>query len=166
MPVRPLPGETVQLDASLDITHADNFFRFRNTEPLEVDERGGQRLAGRLCHPAEIKVAWSTKAKDSAAAVESDGAPEGSHDEALIQSIVRAHVWMHSLREGTYESIENLADANCMHPKVVRRALRLAFLSPEVTSAILEGRQPAGFSLAQIPKLLPLTWTEHRCLLG
>jgi hypothetical protein len=32
----------------------------------------------------------------------------------------------------------------------VRQALRLAFLSPEVTSAILEGRQPKGLSLAQI----------------
>ena len=116
--------------------------------------------------PAEIMVAWSTKAKDSAAAVESDGAPEGSHNEALIQSIVRAHVWMHSLREGTYESVESLADANGMHPKVVRQALRLAFLSPDVTSGILEGWQPAGLSLVQIPKLLPLPWTEHRRLLG
>lgn len=73
---------------------------------------------------------------------------------------------MRSLQGGTYESIEDLADANRMHPKVVRQALRLAFLSPDVTSAILEGRQPAGLSLAQIPKLLPLPWTEHRRLLG
>jgi hypothetical protein len=54
---------------------------------------------------------------------------------------------------------------NRLHPKVVRQALRLAFLSPDVTAAILEGRQPAGLSLAQIPKLLPLPWTEHRRLL-
>jgi site-specific DNA recombinase len=114
----------------------------------------------------EIKVAWSTKTKVSAPVLESDSSPDGSHNEALIQSIVRAHVWMRSLREGTYESIENLADANRMHPKVVRQALRLAFLSPEVTSAVLEGRQPAGLALAQIPKLLPLQWTEHQRLLG
>jgi site-specific DNA recombinase len=114
----------------------------------------------------EIKVAWSTKTKVSAPVLESDGTPDGSHNEALLQSIVRAHVWLHSLREGTYESIENLADANRMHPKVVRQALRLAFLSPEVTSAVLEGRQPAGISLAHIPKLLPLHRTEHQRLLG
>jgi site-specific DNA recombinase len=42
----------------------------------------------------------------------------------------------------------------------------LAFLSSEVTSAILEGRQPEGLSLAQIPKLLPLSWKKHRALLG
>jgi len=116
--------------------------------------------------PAELKVAWSTKAKDSAAAFEGDGAPDGSHNEALIQSIARAHVWMHSLRDGTHESIEALADANRMHPKVVRQALRLAFLSPDVTSAVLEGRQPAGLAQAQIPKLLPLQWREHQRLLG
>jgi site-specific DNA recombinase len=116
--------------------------------------------------PADIKIAWSTKTKVSAPVFESDGAPDGSHNEALIQSIVRAHVWMRSLREGTYESIEVLADANRMHPKVVRQTLRLAFLSPEVTSAVLEGRQPAGLALAQIPKLLPLQWTEHQRLLG
>jgi site-specific DNA recombinase len=116
--------------------------------------------------PAEIKVAWSTKAKDLAAAVESDDASEDSHNEALIQAIVRAHVWMHSLREGIYQSIEDLADTNRMHPKVVRQALRLAYLSPDVTAAVLEGRQPAGLALAQIPKLLPLKWTEHQRLLG
>jgi site-specific DNA recombinase len=83
----------------------------------------------------------------------------------LIQSIVRAHGWIHSLQDGTYGSIEELAEATGLHPKVVRQALRLAFLAPEVTSAIREGRQPKGLSLARIPMLLPLSWTEHRPLL-
>jgi site-specific DNA recombinase len=73
---------------------------------------------------------------------------------------------MQCLQNGTYESIEALAEANHLHPKVVRQALRLAFLSPDVTSAILEGEQPAELSLARIPKLLPLPWTQHRRLLG
>ena len=115
----------------------------------------------------EIRVAWSTKAMDIAAGVvEDDVAPEVARNESLIQSIVRAHAWAHCLRDGAYESIEKLAEANCLHPKVVRQALRLAFLSPEVTSAILEGRQPAALSLARIPKLLSLPWAEHQRLLG
>ena len=56
------------------------------------------------------------------------------------------------------KSIEALAEANRLHPKVVRLALRLAFLSPEMTSGILEGN---GLSLGTIPKLLPLSWAEH-----
>ena len=95
--------------------------------------------------------------------VESDG--EAAHNEGLIQSVVRSRAWIQSLQDGAYESIEILAEAIGLHPKVVRQALRLAFLSPEVTSAILEGWHPAGLSLAQIPKLLPLPWIEHRRLL-
>jgi site-specific DNA recombinase len=73
---------------------------------------------------------------------------------------------MHSLQGGTHESIEQLAAASNLHPKVVRQAIRLAFLAPAITSAVLEGRQPKGLSLARIPKLLPLSWAQHHRLLG
>ena len=114
----------------------------------------------------EIRIPWPTKARDSTVALESDGEAVGAHNEGLIQSVVRAQAWVQSLRDEAYDSIEMLAEANHLHPKVVRQALRLAFLSPVVTSAILEGRQPATLSLTQIPKLLPLPWTDHRRLLG
>jgi site-specific DNA recombinase len=114
----------------------------------------------------EIRAAWYTKAKDAATAVEGSGVLERSRNDGLVQSIVRSHAWVHLLHGGAYESIEQLAETNRLHPKVVRQALRLAFLSPDVTSAILEGRQPVGLSLGRIPKLLPLPWIEHRHLLG
>jgi site-specific DNA recombinase len=114
----------------------------------------------------EIRIARSAKSTDAVAVVEGNSGSGEAHNESLIQSIVRAHVWIERLRNGAYESIEALAEANCLHPKVVRQALRLAFLSPHVTSVILEGGQPAELSLARIPKLLPLPWTEHRHLLG
>jgi hypothetical protein len=104
--------------------------------------------------------------KDTAAAVKGDGAPEGAHNDGLIQSVVRAHTWIQLIRDEAHESIEQLAETSRLHPKVVRQNLRLAFLSPDVIAAILEGRQPAGLSLAKIPKLLPLPWTEHQRLLG
>jgi site-specific DNA recombinase len=112
------------------------------------------------------KIAWSTKARNTTTVVEGNDVSESAHNEGLIQSIVRAHGWMRSLQDGAYRSIEQLAEASGLHPKVVRQALRLAFLSPEVTSAILEGRQPKELLLAQIPKLLPLSWAWHRSLLG
>jgi site-specific DNA recombinase len=112
--------------------------------------------------PKEIRIAWLNEAKVSTAVIEADGTPQSTHNEGLIQSVVRAHVWLRSLQDGTYESVEMLAKANCMHPKVVRQALRLAFLSPAVTRAILDGGQPNALSLAQIPKVLPLHWTEIR----
>jgi hypothetical protein len=79
--------------------------------------------------PQKIKIAWSVKARSSAAVVDRRDGSETTHNERLIQSIVRAHGWMHSLQDGAYESIEQLAEANSLHPKVVRQALRLAFQS-------------------------------------
>jgi site-specific DNA recombinase len=113
----------------------------------------------------EFKIEWSMKARDGVPEVKNHQESESAPNEGLVQSVVRAHAWMHSLRDGSYKSIESLAEANQLHPKVVRQALRLAFLSPAVTSAILEASQPAGLSLSQIPKLLPLPWAAHQQML-
>jgi site-specific DNA recombinase len=115
---------------------------------------------------SEIKIPWSSNSKAPTGTVENDGENNASHNEGLVQSVLRAHAWKRALLDGAYGSVEILAEANQLHPKVVRQALRLAFLSSHVTSAILEGRQPKGLSLTQIPKLLPLSWTKHRPLLG
>jgi site-specific DNA recombinase len=114
---------------------------------------------------SDITIPWSTKKGDSAT-VESDEENPGVHNEGLLQSVVRAQAWKQGLLNGRYDSVESLAEANQIHSKVVRQTLRLAFLSPDVVSAILDGSQPTGLSLARIPKLLPLPWTDHRQLLG
>jgi len=114
----------------------------------------------------EIKLKWSPKPRDPATAAPDEAQREETRDQGLIQSVARAHAWLHSLCDGTHPSVELLATGIGLHPKVVRQALRLAFLAPALSSAILEGRQPAGLSLAQISKQLPLSWTEHQRLLG
>jgi site-specific DNA recombinase len=114
----------------------------------------------------EIRIARSTETRGISTLLEGSSGSEGARNEGLIQSIVRAHVWVRYLQDGTYDSIEALAEACLLHPKVVRQALRLAFLSPDVTSAVLEGSQLARLSLALVPKLLLLPWTEHRRLLA
>jgi hypothetical protein len=50
----------------------------------------------------EFKIPWSTKVKDARAAMEDNGVPEVAPHESLIQSIVRAHVWVDRLHDGTY----------------------------------------------------------------
>jgi site-specific DNA recombinase len=114
----------------------------------------------------DIGIARSTETRGTSTVLEGNSRSEGARNKSLIQTIVRAHIWVHCLRDGVYESIEQLAEAKRLHPKVVRQNLRLAFLSPDVTSSILEGQQPAGLMLAHIPKLLPLPWAQHRRLLG
>ena len=46
--------------------------------------------------------------------------------------------------------------------------LRLTFLAPDITRAILEGRQPGGFTAQKLVShaALPLAWPEQRQALG
>jgi len=92
--------------------------------------------------------------------------PAKSNDmsnQKVLQAVVRAHVWLKDLTDSRYRSVEDLADAAGLHPKIMRQGLRLAFLSPSLTSAVLEANQP--IELKHIPKLLPLPWREHQRLL-
>ena len=55
----------------------------------------------------EFKIAWSMKARDAVPEVKDNQESESAPNEGLVQSVVRAHAWMHSLRDGSYKSIEH-----------------------------------------------------------
>jgi hypothetical protein len=74
-------------------------------------------------------------------------------------------MYMKWLSEGRYQSIEKLAAYVKLHPKVVRKKLRLAFLAPDITDAILSGRHRQSLNLADMYKTSPLCWDEQRRLL-
>lgn len=48
------------------------------------------------------------------------------------------------------------------------RKVPLALLAPDITEAILDGRQPLDLSLERLLSLmpLPLSWVEQRSVLG
>lgn len=48
-----------------------------------------------------------------------------------------------------------------------RSLAQLAFLAPDIQTAILEGRQPAGLTLESLlDKTLPVAWSDQRARLG
>jgi len=88
---------------------------------------------------------------------------EREPDPKLVKAIVRAHAWLADLTNGHFSSVEELAATAKLHPKVIRQALRLAFLSPKITSGIWAGDQRVP-ALRQIPKQLSLDWISHQSL--
>jgi site-specific DNA recombinase len=121
------------------------------------------RLSGEDDNPGMKAFELPRVAKDTTAAVQIEPNETGRLDQKLLQSMVRAHAWVIGLADGTHASIEDLATTVGLHPKVVRQALRLAFLAPDLTGSILQGCQPPTLSLATIPFALPLRWTDqHR----
>src|SRR5262249_13754572 len=82
-------------------------------------------------------------------------------DQKLLRCIVRANAWLSDLASGRYASIDDLANAVSLHPKGIRQGLRLAFLAPATTQAILDGSRPSQLILRTIPKTLPLAWSAQ-----
>ena len=83
---------------------------------------------------------------------------ERQPNQKLVQAVVRAHAWLADLASGRHPTIEDVAGAVPIHKKVVRQGLRLAFLAPHITAAILEGTQPPDLTLSGIANGLPLVW--------
>ncbi len=75
--------------------------------------------------------------------------PEATPDRALVRLLVQARRWWTLLRTGEINTTE-LAQREGVTPSYLARVVRLAFLSPAVTEAILAGRQRAGVTVASL----------------
>ena len=93
---------------------------------------------------------------------------EGRPDLTLIAALVRAHAWWRELCCGNASSIKQIADREHSDERYVARNLKLAFLAPDITAAILEGRQPPRLTADALVKMpdLPLSWAWQRRRLG
>ncbi len=82
--------------------------------------------------------------------------------------IAQAHYWLERLTTGTVPSIIDLAEEQGVDKNKTSRALRFAYLAPNITQAILEGRQPVELTADRMRRLpdLPMNWQKQRDLLG
>ena len=83
-------------------------------------------------------------------------------DGALVKAVVRAHRWRHMLESGEYSSSAELAKAEKVNDSYVSRILRLTLIAPDITEAILAGRQPSTLQLDDLLKPLPAAWEGQR----
>jgi site-specific DNA recombinase len=88
-------------------------------------------------------------------------------DPTLIKAIARGRAWFEELAAGRARSLRELAERDGITRRYVRRLVDLAFLSPELVEAILQGRQPVELTATRLTELdLPLDWTDQRSLLA
>lgn len=83
----------------------------------------------------------------------------------LVQAVVRAHLWLKQLQDGTCGSIEELGRTVKIHPKNIRLGLRLAFLAPGITKAFIVGNHQGEKLYRELNELAGvLSWHAHRSL--
>jgi DNA invertase Pin-like site-specific DNA recombinase len=88
-------------------------------------------------------------------------------DPALIKAIARGRAWFEELATGRARSLQELAKRDGISRRYIRRLVGLAFLSPQLVEAILQGRQSVELTATRLTELdLPLDWTEQHRLLA
>jgi hypothetical protein len=88
-------------------------------------------------------------------------------DPALIKAIARGRAWFEELATGRARSLQELAKRDGISRRYIRRLVGLAFLSPQLVEAILQGRQSVALTATWLTELhLPLDWTEQHKLLA
>ena len=88
-------------------------------------------------------------------------------DPALIKAIARGRVWFEEIAIGRTRSLQELAKRDGISRRYIRRLVGLAFLSPQLVEAILQGGQSIELTATRLTELdLPLDWTEQHKLLA
>ena len=89
-------------------------------------------------------------------------------DTRLIRLLIRARRFNATLVGGDGVPFAALAKRDGVSPSYFTRLVRLSYLAPDITQAILEGRQPHDLTADQLlaHSRLPLAWHEQRTLLG
>ena len=89
-------------------------------------------------------------------------------DARLIKLLIRARRFNAALIGSDGVSLAALAKQEGVSPSYFTRLVRLSYLTPEITRAILDGRQPPDLTADKLlaHSRLPLAWHEQRTVLG
>ena len=83
----------------------------------------------------------------------------------MLTKLRRAHAIL--VKHGASPLAKTFETAKGIDDTFERRIAALAFLAPDIQTAIAEGRTPMDLTKVQIQALrLPLSWSEQRKMLG
>ena len=85
--------------------------------------------------------------------------------EGFIKALRDAHRWLDELLFDPAQTIESLAIREGKSERSIRMTLSLAFISPVLAEAAMEGRLPRGFCVKRLTDL-PMLWSEQWRAIG
>jgi hypothetical protein len=81
---------------------------------------------------------------------------------SLVRAVARAHDWMDRILSGEVPNQGALAKQTGFDKRYISRIIPLAFLAPDITEAILEGKQVPHLSLEKCVGQIPFEWSQQR----
>ena len=87
---------------------------------------------------------------------------------SLIRLLARAHQLQHQLLHQSRPSIQDMATDADLNRNYTTLLLRLSWLAPDITQAILQGHQPPTLTADELSRAtrLPIDWQAQRAALG
>ena len=100
------------------------------------------------------------------AAAQHDIRPIRSETRAtLVAAIARGRHWLDELTTGAATSVEQIAAREKCSVRQANLTISLAFLSPTLVMAAVEGRLPRGIGVARL-RDAPAEWSRQHAMLG
>jgi hypothetical protein len=82
---------------------------------------------------------------------------------ALIRAIVTAQAWAEEIKAG--QSVSDIMQAHNIPEGMIWKRIRLAFLSPKILRAIVDGKTNRDLTIKMLTRHdLPLDWSEQQAL--
>jgi hypothetical protein len=81
--------------------------------------------------------------------------------DVLLTAIAKARGWIDDIRLGRIASFAEIAAREALGERHIRLLAPLAFLSPRIIMAIVDGTAPADLTVTGLAKALPFSWAEQ-----
>ena len=141
------------------------------TEPAQAHDPANDGSSGPLiANVTTITVPWSSPVPAAVKGiihVPAHNTPiKAGRREALLIAIAKARQWIDDLAHGRAASFAVIARREGKVERHIRLLAPLAFVSPRIVSALLDGTAPADLTLTKLARALPYCWAEQERRVG
>ena len=79
----------------------------------------------------------------------------------MLIAIAKAREWINDIRLGRITSFAEIAKREGQGERHIRLLAPLAFVSPRIIAAIVDGTAPADLTVTGLARALPYSWAEQ-----
>ena len=141
-----------------------------NEASAQTEEPGIDDPAAHQPRTVQITLPWTCPSfaavKGIIHAPTSKPAMKPESRDALLTAIAKARGWTDDIWLGRIASFAEIAKREGQGERHIRLLAPLAFVSPRIIAAILDGTAPADLTVTGLAKALPYSWTEQEQSLG